>query len=424
MNIINNTNNNIVKFYNLCSYSKDILCRYYTKDLLDIADYEIIYNIILIKNINQYIFFDKEIIIDKSEKNNKNNLRLIKNLNEKHNPNLLKILSMYYNLSDISFNYNNNVCMIENNDIKEFIYFDSNLIEKKKYKFYKVLYENQHKIYETAFLIQIGNWNTFLKILHYIDILSLVEANFYVTIIEEEASNENIELVKNKLKNSVILKVRNKGMDIGPFLLNLLYIRNKNINHKFIVKIHTKTDDRFREHVLNHLIGSESIILNNILKLNNNKELGMLTGTLIFNTLNNNSFFNNHIYYLRYLSNLLLVEDLERSKLEFAIGTFFYSKFEIFNIFNDVNIRFIYNKLNDLDTLDLNWYSIFYNLDTQDQIIIKNHYNKYSEKNYKNNLDFQNKTGCSGMRDFMIEHALERFFGYLCRKNNLTMIEV
>ena len=45
-------------------------------------------------------------------------------------------------------------------------------------------------------------------------------------------------------------------------------------------------------------------------------------------------------------------------------------------------------------------------------------------KNYKNNLDFQKKTACSGMRDFMIEHALERFFGYLCKKNDLTMVEV
>ena len=90
--------------------------------------------------------------------------------------------------------------------------------------------------------------------------------------------------------------------------------------------------------------------------------LGMLTGTLIFNTINNNSFFDNHIYYLNYLSEMLLFESLERFKLEFAIGTFFYSKFEIFDVFNEVNIKFIYNKLNDIDTLDTNWYSIFYNL--------------------------------------------------------------
>ena len=42
---------------------------------------------------------------------------------------------------------------------------------------------------------------------------------------------------------------------------------------------------------------------------------------------------------------MLLFENLERFKLEFAIGTFFYSKFEVFDIFNEVNIKFVYNKL-------------------------------------------------------------------------------
>ena len=55
---------------------------------------------------------------------------------------------------------------------------------------------------------------------------------------------------------------------------------------------------------------------------------------------------------------------------------------------------------------------------------IEDHYDKNKEKNYKNNLDLQSKTNCSGMRDFMIEHALERFFGYLCKKMDYNMIEV
>ena len=121
---------------------------------------------------------------------------------------------------------------------------------------------------------------------------------------------------------------------------------------------------------------------------------------------------------------MLLFENLERFKLEFAIGTFFYSKFEVFDIFNEVNIKFVYNNLNNLSTLDTNWYSIFYNLNTNDIVKIKKHYNENSKKNYRNNLEFQKKTSCSGMRDFMIEHALERFFGYLCKKNNYNMTEV
>ena len=37
-------------------------------------------------------------------------------------------------------------------------------------------------------------------------------------------------------------------------------------------------------------------------------------------------------------------------------------------------------------------------------------------------FEFKRKTG--GMRDFMIEHALERFFGYLNKNKKYTMVEV
>ena len=73
------------------------------------------------------------------------------------------------------------------------------------------------------------------------------------------------------------------------------------------------------------------------------------------------------MYHLNYLSKMLLLENIERNKLEFAIGTFFYSKYEVFDVFDEVNLKFIYNKLNDTNTIDLNWYSIFYNLNTIDK---------------------------------------------------------
>ena len=44
-------------------------------------------------------------------------------------------------------------------------------------------------------------------------------------------------------------------MDIGVFLLSLLYLRDYNLDYKYLIKLHTKTDDRFREHVCEHLIG-------------------------------------------------------------------------------------------------------------------------------------------------------------------------
>lgn len=421
----NNLSENDIKYQNLGKYTRNILSKYYDNEILENTNFNIYNNILILININERIIFDRNITYTDNKKIYKNNNSLFKkNMNNKNNPKLLKLLSIYYDLNEISFEYNKNVCIIKKKNSLEYLYCDFPLISKKKFSYFDIEYENIRQFNELAILIQIGKWETFSKMLHYIDIIAKIECNYYITIVENEATQSNINLLKSKLNKSVILIVNNKGMDIGPFLINLLYLKINNIKPKYIIKIHTKTDDRFREHVLNHLIGSENIISNNLLKLKNNINLGMLTGTLIFNTINNNSFFDNHIYYLDYLSQILLFENLERFKLEFAIGTFFYSKYEIFDIFNEINIKFIYNKLNDENTLDINWYSIFYNLNTHNVNKIEKHYEENLEKNFKNNLDFQKKTNCSGMRDFMIEHALERFFGYLCKKYNYNMIEV
>ena len=158
--------------------------------------------------------------------------------------------------------------------------------------------------------------------------------------------------------------------------------------------------------------------------LKNNSKIGMLNGTLTFNYHKNKQFYENHFKYLEYLCNLLLDESINNDNLEFAVGTFFYSKFDVFDVFNKNHIKLIYNQLNDFESLDKNWYSIFYNLKNKNDNFINQHYLKNKHKNHGNNLELQKKTECSGMRDFMIEHALERFFGYLNKNKNYTMIEV
>ena len=128
--------------------------------------------------------------------------------------------------------------------------------------------------------------------------------------------------------------------------------------------------------------------------------------------------------YLYYLTEIILNENLDINKLEFAVGTFFYSRFDVFDIFDINHLKLIYNQLNDFESLDKNWYSIFYNLKNNNDSEIVEHWKNNKGKNFGNNLELQYKTGCQGMRDFMIEHALERFFGYLNKNKNYTMVEV
>ena len=97
---------------------------------------------------------------------------------------------------------------------------------------------------------------------------------------------------------------------------------------------------------------------------------------------------------------------------------------KILDVKHSNNIKILYNKLNDENTLDINWYKIFYELKNKNDDYIINHWKKNKKKNYGNNLELQIKTKCSGMRDFMIEHALERFFGYLNKYKNYIMLEI
>ena len=410
-----------VKYENLDSYVSNILEKYYTIDKLAKLKLSIKDNILMIKDLNEEIYFDKNIQFPGDNKfkimweNFENNQYI--------EPKFEKIISRYYDLNKIEYSIDGKCIRINNNNLMECIYFDE-LIKKDKIKYYNVLYENIEKKEDIIFMIQVGKWVTLEKMYHNIDIIAKINANFIIAVVEDEYTEEKLEIIKNKLKNLIIIEVKNKGMDIGIFLLSLLYLRNNNLIYKYLIKLHTKTDDRFREHVCEHLIGSKDTIEKNINLLEKDNNIGMLNGTLIFNFHKNKSFYNNHLNYLEYLSNLLLGDSIDVNKLEFAVGTFFYSRFDVFDTFNKNHIKLIYNMLNDFESLDKNWYSIFYNLRNKSEDYINDHYIKNKAVNYGNNLELQKKTQCSGMRDFMIEHALERFFGYINKIKKYSMVEV
>lgn len=410
-----------IKYENLNSTISNILLKYYEIDKIPNLTFSVNNNIIFIKELNEYIYFDINIQYPGDDK-----FKIEwKNFEENHNiePKFEKIISRYYDLNKIKYNIDGKCIKINHNNFIENIYFDE-LLKKDTNIYYNLLYENIIKKEDIIFTLQVGKWATLEKMLHNLDVIGQIKANYIISIVEDEYDEKKIKIIKKKLKNLVIIEVKNKGMDIGVFLLSLLYIRNNNLQYKYLIKLHTKTDDRFREHVCDHLIGSKEIINKNLNILRNDESIGMLNGTLIFNYNKNTSFFNNHIKYLEYLSELLLNKNLDLNKLEFAVGTFFYSKFDVFDIFTKNHIKLIYNKLNDFESLDINWYSIFYNLKNKNEEYIINHYRENKSINYGNNLELQKKTSCSGMRDFMLEHALERFFGYLNKNKNYSMVEV
>lgn len=316
------------------------------------------------------------------------------------------------------------------NDKKGKYYFEGNILNinfdnwglEKFYinKYYNIYYNDISKIYSIAILIQIGNWDIFLSMEKYLINFNKININIYFSIINKIITEQNIDYLKNKYKNIVILISENKGMDIGLFLAALHYIKTQQYNHDYIFKIHTKTNNSFRNISLRNLIGSYDIIINNIKKLTL-KNVGMISGNTIYSYNTNKDIFIRNLYYMNILIKYLYNENINFNKLAFSAGTFFIIKNNTLDILNIKNIEYIYDNLNTIYTLDHYWYSMFYKLNhNKEQLLID--YNNNKKTKFPNNLSYNLITSNNGLRDCMIEHAVERLFGYICKKKNLDII--
>jgi hypothetical protein len=330
-----------------------------------------------------------------------------------------KMINNYFKNINGKFKIENNVLIIDidNWGIEKF-YLNNNKLNV----FYKIHYENIIKLHNIAVCIQIGSYVTFKKMEMYLENFKNININIYFSLINDIVNEINIEYLKNKYPESVILSGENKGMDIGLFFITLHYIKLKKYSYDYLFKIHTKTNDNFRNETLNNLIGSYQKIINNI-KLLSKKENGMISGNTIHKYSDEPGIFKSNFYHLENIISYLYNEKIINSNLQFAAATFFIVKFKIFNIFTIDKIEYIYENLNNQETLDYYWYSVFYNLNINNkQNIYKDYMNNQNTK-YPNNIKYQVKTSKSGLRDCMIEHAFERLFGYICKKNGFNIVK-
>ena len=288
--------------------------------------------------------------------------------------------------------------------------------------FYNIIYNNFRNIYNICVSIQIGNWYIFKKMESYLNNFKNINVNVYFILINDIVTDDKIEYLKNTYKYSVILAAENRGMDIGLFLINLHFIKKNNYEHDFIFKIHTKTNDDFRNQTLNILMGNHEKILENI-KILNKDDVGMYSGNFICKYSNDRGVFESNYYHLKNLVNYLYNEEIDTNNLEFVAGTMFIVKNKIFNILSLDNIEYLYKSLNNIDTLDYYWYSVFYKININQREKIDINYSKNIKTRYPNNISYSLKTNKPGLRDCMIEHAMERLFGYICKKNNLNIVQ-
>lgn len=328
------------------------------------------------------------------------------------------LINNYFKDKTGVYNIENNILTVkfDNWGIEKF-YLDNNTPSNT---FYQVVFNNFKKIHNVSICIQVGNWTTFKKMEHFLNNFKNIYVNIYIVLIENLATLENINSLKH-LPDTVILKGENKGMDIGLFLIALHYIKIQKYNHEYIFKIHTKTHDGFRNETLVNLLGSHNKIINNIRALSD-KNVGMISGNLIYRYYEDKDIFHSNMYHLKYLVQKIFNENIDNSSLEFPAATFFIAKYKIFKFLSKEILEELYFELNDINTLDYYWYSMFYNININNKINIYKDYTNNKNSRYCNNVDYQKKTNKPGLRDCMIEHAFERLFGYFCKKQGLNII--
>ena len=116
---------------------------------------------------------------------------------------------------------------------------------------------------KVGFIIHIGNYDVSIKImtkLYSIENNLLKKCDCYINFVSEFIStSQKKEIIKEYIKifrKVIIFNLPNKGCDLGSFIGITKYLIENNINHDFIFKIHTKTNDEWRDQLIDTLINN------------------------------------------------------------------------------------------------------------------------------------------------------------------------
>lgn len=217
-------------------------------------------------------------------------------------------------------------------------------------------------------------------------------------------------------KNYILLKIENRGMDIGAKFCTIDYLMKNNIEYKYILFLHSKTNIARRKKYFSFI---NDVNIETILKKIHEKYDGIFPNLLIEGDWKTKKWYINKAYtedLLEYLNC-----DIENKK--FIEGNCMVLSYRIIKKIFEDNL-FLYELLNNKTSFDLNWFSWYYK-STGNSIITN--YEKYKnnklygndsshnykellgEKSYINIAKLHNLDGYK-LADGMIEHAFERLY--------------
>ena len=209
----------------------------------------------------------------------------------------------------------------------------------------------------------------------------------------------------------IILKVENRGYDIGPKFSMINYMNKNHINFEFVLMLHSKSYPDRNTYFRKILSKIDDIVSN----------LKDTDGIYTFNLLRDgrvNTYgrkfkvpWGNNRYHMNYIVNTYKLTNLNYI---FPEGNTYILHSKIANYMYDNRFN-IYKKLNNENTFDYSWFIQNYKLY---HLSYSEAFNLFKKKNLRgNNLC----APYNGVRDTMIEHIFERIPFTVCEMFGKTI---
>lgn len=224
--------------------------------------------------------------------------------------------------------------------------------------------------------------------------------------------------------NFTIIKIKNKGMDVGAKICAIKFLQNENINYDYILFLHSKSNELIRNYIFDKFI-------NNIHHLTSKKyEYDLIIHDLLSNGDWEKGVYTINKAYINWYNNKLGYKLLST---EFSqINMVYASKLLVNKTF--FNLELLYSLCNDTRSIDYNWININYKLNISNY---KELYKIYKKRNLKpNHLAARNQKNVSFqtnydnifngkyndkliLNDGGFEHLFERLWVNNCLNNNM-----
>lgn len=127
-------------------------------------------------------------------------------------------------------------------------------------------------------LFQIGNfdiWNKMKIITNNINTEFILMTHFNTELVSEEEIEKILNYYKSININCIVTKFINRGMDICGFFKQIEYIILNDIKIDYVLKLHTKSNDKWRSHLVDPICSTNQIV-NKCIEYLNMEDVGQI----------------------------------------------------------------------------------------------------------------------------------------------------